>query len=523
MSTAVASGTPLSQPALVVSPARRKLLTFSAMVATVMQTLDMTIANVALPHMQGSLAATQDQIAWVLTSYIVVSAVLMPLTGFLSARFGRKQLFVGAVVLFTLTSLLCGIAHTLEEIVLYRILQGAAGAVIIPLSQSIMLDINPQEKQGQAMALWGAGVTLGPILGPTIGGWLTEYYDWRWVFLINLPIGIIAVAGLAAAIPRTEPDRKRDFDATGFFLLAAGIGCMQLVLDRGETLDWYESGEIWIETIIAGLGLYLFTVHTLTARNPFLPPRMFRDRNFVTSLLLVFIAGVVILSTMALLPPFLQHLGGYTALDTGLLLAPRGIGVMTTMIIVGRVLLGRVDPRWIVLAGFGFVLVSLWGMTRFTLHTPVFDLVWTGVVQGIGLGCVFAPIASLTTSTMDPSLRTEAASLFSLLRNLGSSFGVSVVAAQLTRGISVNAAELGTHLQTERAADLARELGNGATWMEPDTVAALLDAGVLQEAALIAYLNDFRLIFVATLFALPLVFLYRKPGQQLPASHAAID
>jgi DHA2 family multidrug resistance protein len=498
-----------ARPALEVSPARHRLITASAMLATVMQTLDMTIANVALPHMQGSLAATQDQTAWVLTSYIVVSAVLMPLTGFLSARFGRKQLFVAAVTLFTLTSLLCGLAQTLPEMVLFRILQGAAGAVIIPMSQSLMLDINPPSKQGQAMALWGAGVTLGPILGPTIGGWLTEYYDWRWVFLINLPLGILAVAGLVAAVPRTPPDKTRRLDATGFFLLAAGIACTQLVLDRGETLDWYEAPEIWIETMVAALGLYLFVVHTLTARDPFLPPRLFRDRNFVASLLLVFIAGVVILATMALLPPFLQHLGGYTAYDTGLLLAPRGVGVMLTMIVVGKFLLGRLDPRWVIFTGFVFVEISLWGMTQFTMHPPVFDLVWTGLLQGIGLGCVFAPVASLTTISIEPALRTEAASLFSLLRNLGSSFGVSVVAAEFTRGVAINTAQLSEHVQAAPAGALAASLGSTT---DPVTVNALLLSQLTQEAALIAYLNDFRLVFIATLFALPLVFLYRKPA-----------
>lgn len=492
--------------ALPVSPARHRLITASAMLATVMQTLDMTIANVALPHMQGALAATQDQVAWVLTSYIVVSAVLMPLTGFLAARFGRKQLFVASTVAFTVASLLCGLAQTLPEMVLFRMLQGAAGAAIIPLSQSLMLDINPQHQHGRAMALWGAGVTLGPILGPTLGGWLTEHYDWRWVFLINLPVGVLAVAGLTAGIPRTDADRARRFDATGFFLLAAAIAATQLVLDRGETLDWYDSREIWLETTVALLGLYLFVVHTLTARDPFLPPRLFRDRNFVVSLLLVFIAGVVILATMALLPPFLQHLGGYTALDTGLLLAPRGVGVMGAMILTGRFLLGRIDARWLMVAGFLCVEVSLWGMTQFSLHTPVRDLVWTGVLQGIGLGLVFAPIASLTTATMDPALRTEGTSLFSLLRNLGSSFGVSVVATQFTRSLAVNTAQLGEHLNPRVAALATGDLPPGT---DPLLVTALLEQQVAAQAALIAYLNDFRLVFACTLLAIPLVFLYR--------------
>lgn len=494
-----------------VSPARRRLITVSAMLATIMQTLDMTIANVALPHMQGTLSATQDQVNWVLTSYIVVSAVLMPLTGFLAARFGRKQLFIAAIALFTFTSVLCGIAQSLNEIVVYRALQGAAGAVIVPLSQTIMLDINRQENHGRAMALWGSGVMLGPILGPTIGGWLTEYYNWRWVFLINLPIGVLVVAGLLASIPRTNANTKIRFDALGFFLLATAISCTQLVLDRGETLDWYASGEIWMETVIAALALYLFIVQLMTKKDPFLPPRLFTDRNFLVSMLLAFIAGLVLLSTMALLPPMLQHLGGYNVFDTGLLLAPRGVGVMLAMLLVGRVLLGRFDPRHIIFIGFVFIEISLWGMTQFTMQPQVFELVWTGVVQGVGIGFIFAPLSTLSSATLDPALRTDASSMFNLLRSLGSSFGVAVGAAELTRNISINTTQLGEHLNSGSARALAETMGGAGGALDTATATALLHAQVLQEAALISYLNDFRLVFITTLFALPMVFLYRKP------------
>ncbi|MFP5441606.1 MAG: MDR family MFS transporter [Gammaproteobacteria bacterium] len=504
MST-TASAAPLTPPALPVSAARHRLITLSAMLATVMQTLDMTIANVALPHMQGSLNATQEQVNWVLTSYIVVSVVVMPLTGFLAARFGRKNVFVTSVALFTLASVLCGIAQTLPEMVLYRALQGAAGATIMPLAQSLMLDINPREKQGTAMATWGAGVMLGPILGPTIGGWLTEYYSWHWVFLINLPIGILAVAGLAASLPRSEPAPGVRFDATGFVLLAVAISCAQLVLDRGQTLDWYESTEIWIETILSAGAFYLFIVHMTTTDNPFLPHALFRDRNFLTSLGLAFAVGVMTLATMALMPPFLQQLGGYSALDTGLLLAPRGFGVAVAMILASKTLANH-DPRYVMLAGLLLIELSLLGMANFTMHVQVADLLWTSIVQGLGIGLVFAPMTTLTTSTIDPALRTDASSLYSLVRNIASSFGISIVVAELARAITINTAQLGEHLDP----DAFRALADGLP-LAGDTLTAFVQSEVVKQAALIGYLNDFRLLALTNLLAMPLVFLYQRP------------
>lgn len=514
MSTTTAEG--LTPAALPVSKARHRLITLSAMAATVMQTLDMTIANVALPHMQGSLNATQEQINWVLTSYIVVSVVVMPLTGFLAARFGRRNVFVVSVALFTLASVLCGIAQTLPEMVFYRALQGAAGATIMPLSQSLMLDINPREKQGSAMAVWGAGVMLGPILGPSLGGWLTEYYNWHWVFLINLPIGILAVAGLMASLPRSEPSTAVRFDALGFVLLAVAISCAQLVLDRGQTLDWYESTEIWIETILSAGAFYLFIVHMTTTDNPFLPRALFRDRNFLTSLGLAFAVGVMMLATMALMPPFLQQLGGYSALDTGLLLAPRGFGVAVAMVLASRTLANS-DPRYVMLAGMLMIEFSLLGMTHFTMHVSMTDLLWTSIMQGMGIGLVFAPMTTLTTSTLDPALRTDASSLYSLVRNIASSFGVSIVVAELSRAITINSAQLGEHLNPDAYRALA-----GAVPVDPQLLTALVQSEIGKQAALIGYLNDFRLLAAVNLLAIPLVFLYQRPAATATAAPGAV-
>src|SRR5690606_25548488 len=310
------------------STAHRGFITVSVMLATIMQALDTTIANVALPHMQGTMGATYEQIAWVLTSYIVAAAICMPLTGFVAARFGRRRLFLWSVVGFTITSMLCGAAQNLEQIVLFRLLQGVFGASLVPLSQAVLLDAYPREQHGSAMALWGLGVMVGPILGPTLGGWLTEYYDWRWVFYINLPFGILAWLGITAYVHETPLQHGRRFDWFGFAMLSLAIGAFQMMLDRGHTLDWFASTEIAVEAILAGAGLYLFVAHMLTHDHPFLEPQLFRDRNFVVGLLFIFVVGMILLTTMTLLPPFLQNLLGYPVVDVGVLLAPRGVGTM---------------------------------------------------------------------------------------------------------------------------------------------------------------------------------------------------
>src|SRR3990167_6913806 len=324
------------------------LITLSIMMATIMQALDTTIANVALPHMQGSLNATQEQASWVLTSYIVACAIMTAPTGILAARIGRKRLFLISVAGFTFTSLLCGVAQNLPEMVLFRLLQGVFGAGLVPRSQAVLLDTYPKEKHGQAMSMWGMGVMLGPILGPSLGGWLTEYYNWRWVFYINLPIGIATFVGILLFMPETEKNPDRRFDGFGFALLALSIGALQLLLDRGQGKDWFASTEIMVECALAGLAFYLFVVHILTAQKPFLEPAMFHDRNFAASLVFIFVVGIIMLSSMALLPPFLQKLMGFPVITTGLVLAPRGLGTMLAMAVAGR-LTRHVDPRLLML------------------------------------------------------------------------------------------------------------------------------------------------------------------------------
>ncbi len=489
------------------APIRRGPITVSVMLATIMQVLDTTIATVALPHMQGSLGATHEQISWVLTSYIVAAAVVMPLTGFLSARFGRKRLFMISIAGFTVTSMLCGAAQDLTQLVLFRMLQGVFGASLVPLSQAVLLDTYPRERHGAAMALWGIGVMVGPILGPTLGGWLTEYYGWRWVFYINLPFGLLAWAGMAAYVRETEIDPARRFDLAGFAMLGVGVGALQMMLDRGGTLDWFESTEIIVEAVLAGLGLYLFVAHILTRERPFIDPALFRDRNFSIGLLFIFVVGFILMTTMTLLPPFLQNLLGYPVVDIGLVLAPRGVGTMVAMLVVGR-LAGKVDVRPQLLTGLLLVSLSQWEMTRFNLDTTGWDIVRTGMVQGFGLGFLFVPLSTVAFSTLAPRLRTEGTALFSLVRNIGMSIGVSVVVTQLSSNTQANHAALAQFIEPFRFA-LRHAAGIGA--VDPSSAAglSLIDAEVMRQAAALAYLQDFRLMMWVTLAAVPLVLLLR--------------
>jgi len=494
------------------------LITCSIMLATIMQALDTTIANVALPHMQGSLSATQDQVAWVLTSYIVAAAIMTPPTGFLSAKLGRKRLFVWSVVGFTIASMLCGIAGTLEQMVLFRLLQGVFGAALVPLSQSVLLDTYPKEKHGAAMAMWGVGVMVGPILGPTLGGYLTEYYNWRWVFFINLPFGILALMGILAFVPETEKTNK-PIDFFGFALLSLAIGALQMMLDRGELLDWFSSNEIIVETVLAGLAFYMFIVHMLTHEHPFITPALFKDRNLVTGLCFIFLVGIVLLATMALLPPFLQNLKGYPVITVGFVLAPRGIGTMIAMMLVGK-MVGKVDTRLLILSGLLMTAYSLYQMVGFNLDTSQYDIVESGIIQGLGLGFIFVPLSTITFSTLEPKFRTEAAGLFSLLRNIGSSIGISVVTALLSENTQVNHADIAEHVSPYK---LMMQDGFLPQAWSLDTARGLaaLNGEVTRQAATIAYLNDFQFMMWVTLAAVPLLIFLRRPARSAGAPPAA--
>jgi len=490
----------------------RGLLTLAIMLATIMQVLDTTIANVALPHMQGTLSATQDQIVWILTSYIVASAIMTLPTGWLAGRYGRKRVFTIAIAGFTLASLLCGMATSIEQMVLFRVLQGCFGACMVPLAQATMLDINPREKHGSAMALWGMGVMIGPILGPMLGGYLTSNYDWRWVFFINLPLGIIAFFALLFLMPDSERE-ERPFDKFGFVSLSLVIGCIQLVLDRGEQVDWFDSLEVMAYTGLGASALWMYIIHTKQSAHPFLSPELFRDRNLVTSLFFIFFTGIILFATMALLPPYMQNLMGYPVLEVGIIMAPRGVGTMLSMMIVGR-LSNITDPRVLIMTGLGFTTTSLFLMTRFTTFVPADTLIWTGALQGFGLGFIFIPLSTVAYATLQPRFRAEAASVFSLTRNLGSSIGISLVMGILSSKMATNHAYL-----TEFITPFT--LGFG--WLQlPDALSssaagaiALLELEITRQAATIAYVNDFKLMMWIVLASAPLVLLMKNPRKKL--------
>ena len=490
----------------------RGLITLSVMLATIMQALDTTIANVALPHMQGAMGATQDQISWVLTSYIVAAAIFMPLTGFLSARLGRKRVFMWSVVGFTLASMLCGAAQSLTQIVIFRLLQGVFGASLVPLSQAVLLDTYPREKHGSAMAMWGVGVMVGPILGPSLGGWLTEYYNWRWVFYINLPFGLLAWFGLAAFVHETVIDRLRRFDLFGFALLSLGIGALQMMLDRGESLDWFANREVVIEAMLAGLAIYLFVVHIFTHDHPFIEPGLFKDRNFSVGLIFIFTIGIILLATMALLPPFMQSLMGFPIIDVGLLLAPRGVGTMIAMITVGK-LSGKVDARYKILLGLLLTSLSLWEMTQFTTDITGWDIVRTGVIQGLGLGFIFVPLSTITFSTLAAHYRNEGTALFSLMRNIGSSIGISMVITILAQRTQANHAAFADYINPFNLA-LQRATEAGVYDLSSTQGLVAINAEVTRQAALLAYLQDFRLMMFITLAAIPLIAFLRSPAKK---------
>ncbi|MDE2306487.1 MAG: DHA2 family efflux MFS transporter permease subunit [Gammaproteobacteria bacterium] len=493
------------------SAKNRGVITVSVMLATIMQALDTTIANVALPHMQGTLSATQDQMTWVLTSYIVAAAITIPFTGWLATRIDRKLVFLASIAGFTGASALCGIAQSIPQMVFFRLMQGVSGAALVPLSQAILFDINPREHHGRAMATWGVGVTLGPILGPALGGWLTENYDWRWVFYINLPIGVLAFMGLLLYLPARKGRRTAPFDVFGFATLSIAMGSLQLIMDRGQLKDWFSSPEILIETVAFGLALYWFLVHTLTHKHPFINIALFKDANFVASNVFIFVVGVVLFATLALLPPMLQDLMRYPVVTTGLVTAPRGIGTLLAMITVGR-LVGRVDARW--LMGFGLVLtiVSVWQMTRFSLTMDSEPVVLSGMLQGFGVGFVYVPLSTVAFATLPEQFRTEGTAFFNLMRNLGSSIGISAVQTLLTRNLQVLHESLGARI-TPYDATMRAQLAAARLNLADPAALARVNGEVTRQAGMIAYVDDFKLIMLMTVALLPLLLLLRR-GQR---------
>ncbi len=495
----------------------RGLLTLGVMGAMVMQILDTTIANVALPKMQTSLAATRDTVTWVLTSYIIATAIALPATGWLSDWLGSRNLFLLAVGGFIIASMLCGTAVSLEEMVLFRVFQGVFAAFMSPLSQTAMLDINPPERAAKAMAIWGMGVMVGPILGPVIGGWLTESYNWRWCFYINVPVGAATFAIMWFLLP-SRPKVKRSFDATGFALVGIAVAAFQLMLDRGGEKDWFSSWEIRIEAMVAIAALWMAFVHFATVAKPLFDRHLFRDRNLAMGMFFMIVIGISTMAPMALLPPMLQQLFGYPVIDTGLMMAPRGVGVLFTMWLCGQII-SKVDARYLVMVGlliFGF---SLRQMAHWSLEMDFWPVITSGFIQGLGMGLVFMPLNSLAFATIGNQYRTDGASLLNLMRNIGQSAGISMVTVLLGRNIQVSHVDLAAHI-TDKSIP-ALDIGSlDRLGSLSDTAFAYANAMINRQAAMIAYIDDFYLMAWISVIVIPLVMLLKRQGGKAEIIHS---
>jgi MFS transporter, DHA2 family, multidrug resistance protein len=491
-----------------VGRAERLLITFAVMSATLLQVLDTTIVNVALPHMQGELGATSDQVSWVLTSYLVAAGICMPLTGYLSDVLGRKRFLAIGIAGFVVASALCGLSQNLAEIVAFRMLQGVFGAALVPLSQAIMADAYPLSERGRAMALWGLGVMVGPVLGPTLGGWLTDIATWRWTFYINLPVGVLSLVLALRFVPDTER-RARSMDWTGFVLLGVGVAGLQYFLDRGNQQDWFAAADIRISAALGIVGLAAFVWYSLRhGPRAVLDVRIFRDRNFATACVLIAALGLGMFGGLVIQPILLERLLNYPIVTTGLVMAPRGVATALTMIVVGRIV-GRIDPRWLIGAGIVVSAIASHAMTSYSLEIDIWWIVWPIFLQGIGLGLIFVPLSTTAYATLARSRMAEAAGLFSLVRTIGSAIGISVATTVLTRESQVLWNTLGGRVSVYNPAltDYLRPLG--LTWTDP-LAAQVVAQQILQQAEITAMVDVFELITWSFVAMAPLLLIMRS-------------
>jgi DHA2 family multidrug resistance protein len=499
-----------------VSTASRVMITFAVMSATLIQVLDTTIVNVALPHMQGELGATSDQISWVLTSYLVSSAICMPLTGYFVDTIGRKRFLIICIAGFVGASALCGISQNLTQIVVFRLLQGVFGAALVPLSQAIMADAYPPEERGRAMAIWGVGVMVGPVLGPTLGGWLTDVADWRWTFYINVPVGALSLFLASQFVPDGER-RERRMDWSGFALLAIGVAALQYMLDRGNQQDWFDAADIKIAAALGIVGLIAFTIYSFRfGEKAVFDIRIFKDRNFATACLIMLTMGLGMYGGLVLQPILLEGLLGYPIVTTGMVMAPRGIATAISMMVVGR-LVGVVDARLLVLIGVGFSALGSWMMTFYSLDMTTMNIIVPAFLQGIGLGMIFVPLSTIAYATMHRSRMAEAAGIYSLIRTIGAAIGISITTTVMAHQTQIIWNELGAHINVFRGEviEYLRHLHLTPTDRRGLTVLA---RQVARQSEMGAILDVFKLITWSYVFMLPLLLLLRKPTAQRSSS-----
>jgi DHA2 family multidrug resistance protein len=485
------------------------------MLATFMEVLDTSVANVSLPHIAGTLGASTEEATWVLTSYLVANAIILPITGWLSSVFGRKQLLVTCIIIFTLSSALCGAATSLPMLIVARILQGIGGGVLQPTAQSVLMESFPFEKRGQAMSVYGMGIIVAPIVGPTLGGWITDNYSWRWIFYINVPVGVLAVL-MALWFIENPPYLKRvegsRIDYIGFSLLAIFLASFQLVLDKGQEDDWFNSSFITRLAVIAVVTMIAFIVWELSVKDPIVDLRVLKDRNFAVGTLLMTLVGAVLYGTIALLPLFLQTLLGYPAVQSGLAVSPRGFGSLASMIIVGQ-LVGRIDSRILMTFGFSILAISVYMLSGVNLEISTSTVIWPNIINGFAMGFIFVPLTTTATGTISREQMGNATGIFSLMRNLGGGIGISAVTTLLARGAQQHQAAMVSHLTPydpafqERLRQLHEALGaNGSVSQAYGAIYGVL----LRQASLLAFVDNFRLMAVVSIICVPLVWLLKR-------------
>lgn len=500
-------GPPIEQPLL--ASRNRPLMLVGTLGAMIMYTLDSTIANVALPHMSASLGATQDTITWVLTSYVIAAAVALPLAGWMVDQVGIRHLMIASVLLFTVASALCGVAQTIEEMVLFRVVQGLAGAFMAPLAQTITLNSSTATERPKMMGLYSQGVMLGPIAGPVVGGYLTDNYNWRWVFYVNLPVGLICFALLICFLP-SAPTNKRKVDLLGWVLIAVTVSSLQLLLDRGPTQDWFSSAEIVVYAVLASSCAWMAVIHLMTHSSPLFPLDLLRDRNFILGLAFMFLIGLVMLSVMALLPGLLQQVYGYSPFQSGLLLCWRGISMLASISLFGRQM-ARLDPRMMMSLGLFLMGLSMWLMTGWSIDMPREPIIVAGLIQGMGISFTFVPMSVITFATLPERFRTDASGLSNLMRNLGASIGISAASVMLAHNIQVNHAEIGAHVTRMSVPidlDQARVYGSAA-----EAGLRIVDGMVNRQAAMLAYIDDFYVMALACFSGIVLLLFVRPDNR----------
>ncbi len=493
-----------------VSGATKWLLVLSAILGSSVFEFAWTIVGVALPHMQGAFSATEDQIAWVMTAFVLGSAVAIACIGWLSDRFGRKRIFILSIVGFTLTLVMCATSTTLLEESIWRFLQGVLGAGIIPLGQAITIDAFPSNQQGRASSLWGNGVVLGGIMGPVIGGVIVEHFSWPWIFWLNVPVGLIAMIGVMIYVPEIESEPHRPMDWFGFALLTSGLAALQIMLNRGERLDWFASPEIILEGLYALFAFYLFIAHSWTAKHPFFRPQLFSNRNFVIGQIFIMVNGALSILPLVLLPLLLQNVAGYPAIAAGGLIIFRGFGLIIGLSIMS-IIADRMDGRILLISGLMIMGFSGWGMSIWTVEISTFDVIWTNTLQGLASGIIYVQITVLTFSTLPSKFRTEGFAVFHTLFFAGSSLGVAGILFVHTRSAQTSHANLTELINPFR--ETLKSMIHPEQWdigsLEGITS---MHAELTRQATIIAYNNTFFAVAMLAFVVIPLAFLFRRAG-----------